>query len=119
MTAKIVIRLLTADNQLLGWCEHHARMRGDGGLRSDSVVRLAPTLAGTPVCVSMHWCDVNTEVRIPWTAGPVTVGSIVTLFAPDEMMIRVGEMTGRLPPVTVGSTSIGMPAASLGLKDQF
>lgn len=113
---KLVCRLMTAEFRLLGWCEHRARMRGDGCLRSDDVVRVAITESGTPAVLSIHWCDVNTEVRTPWTFGAVAAGSIVTLFERDAMMIRVGEMTGRLPPVTVGSTTVGIPVGGMGAK---
>lgn len=114
---KIVCRLLTAENQLLGWCEHHARMRGDGLLRSDGVVQLAVSTSGEPAFVSLHWCDANTEIRHGWTGlARVEPGMVVSLFSADAPMIVIGPMPINLPPVTIGSTSIGIPVGTMGAK---
>lgn len=114
---KIVCRLLTAENQLLGWCEHQARMRGDGLLRSDSAVQIVVTVAGDPAFVSLHWCDANTEIRHGWTGlARVEPGMVITLFPADAPMILIGPMPTNLPPVTVGSTSIGIPVGQMGAK---
>jgi hypothetical protein len=114
---KIVCRLLTAENQLLGWCEHVARMRGDGTLRSDDVVQIAVSTSGAPACVSLHWCDANTEIRHGWTGiARVEPGMVVTLFPRDAPMVVIGPMPTNLPPVTVGSTAIGIPVGEMGAK---
>lgn len=114
---KIVCRLLTADHQLLGWCEHRARMRGDGCLRADHAVNLTVTAAGVPRWLSLHWCDANTEVKVLWT-GParVSVGDVVWFFKSDDPMVKIGEMPTNLPPVTVGSVTIAVPTGTLGAK---
>ncbi len=114
---KIVCRLLTKENQLLGWCEHYARMRGDGLLRSDGAVQIIIAVAGEPDGVSLHWCDANTEVRLPWT-GPrmLAAGDAVTLFPYNAPMVTIGPMPTNLPPVTVGSTAIGIPVGQMGAK---
>lgn len=116
-TTKIVCRLLGENDVLLAWCEHWAQLRGDGCLRADGDVTMPVELDGTAVSASLHWVDVNVETRVPLlmqTSPKVKVGEGVTIFRRGDVMITVGQMAGGLPPVTVKSTSIGVPVGTLG-----
>lgn len=107
---------MTGDNRMLGWCEHQAAIRGDGMLRSSGPVALTVTERGPACYVSLHWCDLNVEVRVAWWAGEVLPGTILNLFETDQQMLKVGDMPGPLPPVTVGSQTVGVPVGSFGAR---
>jgi len=115
MTTKIVLRLLDAENQLLGWSEHFAVARGDGKLWSQGTVTITAERAGDPVCVSLHWADVNVETRIPCPPAHVSAGRTIAIFAPHTPMVTLGIPPTNLPPVTVGSVAIGIEAGRLGV----
>lgn len=108
MTVKLVIRLLTAENTLLGWVVHEAAVRGDGHLRAAGQVAMPIAYSGVPACVSVHWCDVHVETRVPWTRGPVQAGLLVGLYQADDPIMVCGRTPGPLPPVSVGSVAIGV-----------
>jgi hypothetical protein len=113
MTTKIVCRLLDANNALLGWTVVMAEARGDGHLWTSGPVVVQPSRAGTVVMLSLHWADVNVESRIPMLLS-VRAGQGVVIYQTMTPFIKVGNMPGPLPPVTVGSVSIGIPAGGLG-----
>ena len=69
ITSKLVLRLLDADGHLLGWCQHDAAVKGDGLLRAAGVVVLVLDAPGVPTSLSIHWADVNSEIRVPMPAG--------------------------------------------------
>jgi hypothetical protein len=115
MTTKIVVRLLDADNELLGWAEHAAHARGDGKLWSQAPVTIMVERDGVPVCVSLHWADLNVESRIPCPSVRVSVGQTVTIFAAQVPMLTLGEPPKGLPAVTVGSVVVGVPTGGLGV----
>jgi hypothetical protein len=72
---------------------------------------------GMPRDVSIHWCDVNVETRVPIMGQifrEVKVGDMVTVFRYGSPMIQVGPMPGPLPPVTVKSVAVGVPVGQLG-----
>jgi hypothetical protein len=88
---KVVLRLLDSDGALVGWAVHHARLRGDGCLRASSDV----------------------EIRMPVVVGGMP--SFVA-FRFDDPLIRIGEMPGPLPAITVGSVAVGIPVGAMGAR---
>jgi hypothetical protein len=114
MTTKIVCRVLSDGHVLLGWVEHWAAVPGDGYLRAAGPVSVPIATAGRVVTLSLHWCDVNIEVRVPGPDQVVSPGDVIPLFPTHAPMIKVGDMPGPLPAVTVGSIAVGIPVGSLG-----
>ena len=116
MTTKLVIRLLDSANQLLGWTEHQAKARGDGKLRAQGQVRLVIEQAGSPQTLSVHWADLNVEVRTDVTAWlSVIVGQVLTVAEHDGPLITAGAMPGPLPAVTVRqAVSVNVPVGQMG-----
>ena len=113
---KIVCRLLDAADEMLGWAEVQAITRGDGLLRAPRNPVVVPIdVTGVTACVSLHWCDLNVEVRIPIASTPVTVGAMFLIFEAYAEMIRVGT-----PPTRLAVTStrqhmeIHVPVGGLG-----
>lgn len=101
--------------RMLGSVVHHAKVRGDGCLRASEQVQMGIALSGWPNYISIHWCDVNVEVKVVAPEGQVSAGQILPLFAPNAVMVTVGEMPRNLPPITVGtSVAIGVPVGGLG-----
>jgi hypothetical protein len=116
MTTKIVCRLLTEEHRLLGWVEHGASIRGDGCLRANGPVSIPISESGQVVMVSLHWCDVNVETRIPLHVW-VEPGVALTVFPDQAPMITVGLMPGPLPAVTVGRPiAVSIPVGALGAR---
>ena len=117
MTAKIVCRMLDAENRLLGWTEHHAAVRGDGRLRAEGPVAIEVEANGAPLSISMHWADVNVEARVPCAVPFVKKGDTVTIFPHGAAMIVLGEPPVGLPAVTVGRpVAIGFPVGQMGAR---
>lgn len=117
MTTKLVLRLLTADNKLLGWMEHEAAALGDGCLRAVRDILIPVDEVGTAAWVSIHWCDIHVETRIPIPLGLSVVkpGSNFAVFLAGDPMVRLGTPPVGLPAVTLKrSVSIGIPPGHLG-----
>lgn len=110
---KFVLRVLDGDGVLLGWAELQAEARGDGRLWARGPTAVAVTTPGTPAALSLHWVDINVEVRRPWPHAPVSAGEILTLTWEQPLLV-VGEPAGGLPPVTVGTAVVSMPVGALG-----
>lgn len=116
MRTKLVLRLLAADGSLLGWTEVQAEGR-EGALWAIRPVAVCIEAAGVPETVSVHWADVNVEVRVPCTVtSAVTPGQIVGLpYGDGAPLITLGAPARGLPPVTVRQTvAIGVPSAVIG-----
>ena len=115
---KLVIRVLDAEDHLLGWVEHRCRVRGDGCLRADYPVRVVMDCAGVAAVVSVHWADVHVESRVP--CDPVITvrpGDTLTLFPDDAPVIVVGPIPGFLPQVTTkSSVAVNFPVGILGSR---
>lgn len=114
MTSKIVVRLLDSAGEMLGSVVHHAAIKGDGCLRAASPVVCGIAQGGVPAEVSLHWADVNVEVRVPSPVASVQAGQIVPLFDAGSVLIEVGPMPGPLPPIVVGAVAVGVPLGGLG-----
>jgi hypothetical protein len=111
---KVVVRVLDRDNRRLGWEEHYALLRGDGCLRASDDLLIHIAEGGIPAAVSVHWCDPNVEVRTPVAREKWSRPFLA--FRYNDPIIRVGEMPGPLPAVTVGSVMVGIPVGSLGAR---
>jgi hypothetical protein len=115
MTTKMVCRVLDAENQLLGWALVWAVARGDGQLWSDGPVTIPIERAGDARTLSLHWCDVHVETRVP-LGVPVSVGQPLTVYAQAMPIMRVGQVPGPLPAVTVGSVAVAVPVGQIGTQ---
>lgn len=107
-------RVLDAANHLLGWTEVQAEARGDGKLWTTEPVTVLCD-AGHAEVLSIHWCDVNVETRVPFVAD-IGTPTIVRVYPAGTPVITVGEMPGPLPPVTVRSTAVGIPVGQMGAR---
>jgi hypothetical protein len=115
MTTKIVLRLLDAADGLIGWTAHEAAVHGDGALWSASPIVIVADRAGAAACVSLHWADVNVEVRVPCVLPSIAAGQRVTVFPTGERLITVGAPPVGLPPVTVTrSVVVGVGVGMIG-----
>ncbi len=115
MTTKVVVRLLTADQILLGWAEVQALARGDGQLWCQAPVLVGIEAAGALTWLSVHWADVNVETRTACDGRAVHPGQIVTVFPHASPILCVGPMPGYLPPVTVhGPVALAVPLGQMG-----
>ena len=113
LTTRLIIRLLNAQGQLLGWAEALGEARGDGALWVWAPTNIGIEVNGILTHVSVHWCDVNVEVRVVAAPQTVTLGQVITLPGNWEAM-RCGPAAGGLPPVTVRTpVSVGLLAGSL------
>lgn len=116
LTTKLVLRVLDAGGELLAWAELLADARGDGCLwPQPRAVSALVDRAGQPALLSVHWADVNVEVRSPFDHPPLTEGGAITLAFGDQPVLRVGPMPGPLPPVTVRApVVVTVPVGALG-----
>jgi hypothetical protein len=107
---------LDAEGKMLGWCWHHAAARGDGLLRATLPVVMDIDEDGTAHEFSIHWADINVEIRVPAPKQAVKRGQPVQVFTPNQPMLQVGNPpTQRLPPVTVkNQIELGIPVGNLG-----
>lgn len=116
MSEKIVIRLLTAGRQLLGWTAVSAEKRGDGHLWVDAPVQVGVEVEGRATQVSLHWADLNLEWVRALAPHVVHPGQIVCVH-PGGVLITVGRMASGLPPVTVRSAvQIAPPTGGVGAR---
>lgn len=117
MTTKIVCRLLAADGSMLGWSVHQSLVRGDGCLRANGPVAITARMAGVPAQVSLHWCDINVDVRINVTLAQMAAGDVATIFPDEAPMITVGPLPGPLPAITIGEpVAVVLPVGAMGAR---
>jgi len=113
MTTKLVVRVLDAAGALLAWAEVWAEARGDGRLWADGTYPALVEQDGTPAWLSIHWADVNVEVRLPYDKPAVHAGETIALSWAPSHVLYVGEAAGGLPPVTVRSAvTVGVPVGT-------
>lgn len=118
--AKIVIRLLDPNNQLLGWEEIDAQMK-DGYLLYASHLSVPVDTEGELAFLSIHWADLNVEWR---TLAPsserkrVFAGDKADLHFEGGRVAKVGDPPANpLPPTTSrGDVVIGIPVGRLGVS---
>jgi hypothetical protein len=115
---KVVLRVLDDAGALLGWTAIEARARGDGCLWSPGPVALLVDAPGAPALVSLHWCDLNVEVRVPLPAqSPVEAGQALTVYREATPLIVCGQPPASLAPVTVrAAAAITVPVRELHME---
>jgi hypothetical protein len=118
VTTKLVLRVLSAAGELLGWTEVQAEARGDGALWARTPPLVPIDDPGTPAVLSIHWADVNVELRVPYESGPVTPGMVLEI--PNTTpLVKVGSPPVSLPPVTLRARiAVSVPVASVGALSQ-
>jgi hypothetical protein len=115
MFHKLVLRLLTADNEILGWVEHEAVARGDGCLRATAPVIIIADAPGAPAHLSVHWCELNVETRYPTPDAIVKARDVCPIFAPGDAIVKLDAPPVGLPAVsTKGHVSLGIPVGAIG-----
>jgi hypothetical protein len=108
MTAKFVVRLLSADGALLAWAEVHAtaspQARGAScPFLAPGGVTLFPIEAdGEATQISVHWCDLDVA-RMQRLVEPltVTVGAVARFTWIEPVWLVPGMRDVPLPGVTV------------------
>lgn len=118
MTTRLILRLMDADGQLLGWQEVQALARGDGALwlESGQSVTVPIDVSGSASVLSVHWPDVHVEAR--QAIGPVSVTAPGPLVLPfTGPVFRVGTPPVYLPGVTVRSSRV--VAVPVGVMSQL
>jgi len=119
---KLVIRVMEGDRlspdhgRMLGWQETLCYARGDGQLWAGQTVHVPIEHTGTASYVSVHWADVNVDVRLPINESvSAKVGDILTVLTVDTPIFRVGPQSGGLPPtVTRAPVSVNVRLGDLG-----
>lgn len=103
MSYTLHVRLIDKQNQLLGWTQVSARARGDGQLWTEEPVLAAVEVAGMLDVISVHWVDVNVEIRAG-VPEPVHLapGKIFLIFEAGPIF-RVGPQAGGLPPIVLNT----------------
>jgi hypothetical protein len=117
LETKLVIRILDSEGSLLGWTQVVGKAYGDGTLRVDDPATVVLDHAGTPVTQSIHWCDVNVEVKVPLAdTKHLDAGASLELRWGGPIL-NVGPAAGGLPPVTVKTpVRIDAVAGGMGIK---
>ena len=114
LETKLVVRILGAHEELLGWAECIGKARGDGAIWVENETHVLIEQDGVAMYLSTHWCDVNVEIRSLIERYPVKVGYVFKLPGNWKALI-CGPAAGGLPPVTVRSpVEIGIPVGALG-----
>lgn len=116
MITKLVLRVLDAEGVMLGAVVHHARIKGDGCVRAAGPVVMGMARAGIPSVLSVHWCDVHVETRVPLALPSVMPGQIVEVCAAGAPLMVVGPMPGPLPPVEQSGAVVPVPVGGLGAR---
>ncbi len=120
MTHKFVLRLLTEEGTLLGWCEHHFKAephRLEGHTVFGPVGTVSEFLickAGKAAYISVHWCDIDCARKLPLLNGGIEIGEQhVATVAKHTWVTSIWGVSGNtdvpLPPVTVGKPIVLTP----------
>jgi hypothetical protein len=123
MIQRFVIRLLTADGDLLSWAEVHAQAKPQGRPRSTPFHAMGPSMFvierdGLASQISVHWCDLDVArlfaLQVP---TPVSVGQVLRYdwFTMPVWMVEGSKVDVPLPSVTVRrAVQIAPPTGNLG-----
>ncbi len=102
LVTKLVIRILDGKGDLLGWAEAIGEARGDGKITVTGPTVVGIEMGGEAEFLSVHWCDVNVEIRSPMVRSRMRPGQLYRI--PGEWpAITCGPAAGGLPPVTVST----------------
>lgn len=110
---KFVVRVLSVDDELLGWAAVVEVSIARGLIRPASPVPIVIERDGEASALSIQWTDLDVARVQPLTPVAVTAGSTVTCAEP--LWRVVGDTLVPLPPVTVRQSTILTPeTAALG-----
>ncbi len=123
MTARFIVRLLTADFTLLAWAEVLARPEPQGRPRSTPFRPITPTQFvieqdGIATQLTVHWADLDVARVTPLMEPvPVQVGQVVTFTWIEPVWMVQGSPTDfPMPAVTVRKpVAVSIPAGGLGV----
>jgi len=121
MTARFIVRLLSADGDLLAWTEVLAESKPQGRPRSTPFHPIGPTRFvierdGIASQLSIHWADLDVaRVGPEMQPTPVQVGQVFTFtWIGPVWMVEGSKVDVPLPPVTVrGPVQVGVPVGGL------
>ena len=120
MTAKFVVRLLTAEHALLAWAEVHATARpqdrgGSCPFWAPGPMLFAIEADGIATTLSVHWCDLDVA-RVQALLEPlaVTAGQQASFAWIEPVWLVPGMRDVPLPGVTVRApVAIVVPTGSV------
>lgn len=121
MTARFIVRLLTAEGDLLSWAEVSAEARPQGRPRSTPFKALSPSMFvierdGLATHLAVHWADLDVARLTPlMEATPVQIGQALRFdWIEPVWMVEGSKVDVPLPPVTVRrSVTIQPPTGAL------
>lgn len=108
MTARFIVRLLTAEGDLLAWSEVHAQAKPQGRPRSTPFTALGPTTFvierdGLATQLAVHWADLDVARLTPlMQATEVRLGQVLRFdWIEPVWMVEGSKVDVPLPAVTV------------------
>lgn len=121
MTARFIVRLLSADGDLLSWAEVYAEARPQGRPRSTPFMARTVTAFvierdGEATQMSIHWADLDVCRLTPlMNPSRVTVGQVAQFHWIEPVwMVEGSKVDVPMPPVTVrGSVQLQPPVGGL------
>lgn len=121
MTARFIVRLLTADGDLLGWTEVQAEAKPQGRPRSTPFKASTPSVFlverdGVATQLSIHWADLDVARLTPlMEPSSVLAGQVVQFHWIEPVwMVEGSKVEVPLPPVTVRApVTIAPPTGGL------
>lgn len=122
MTAKFVVRWMTADDRLVAWAEVWAESRPQEGRGScpfwaKGITRAFVTEHGTISKLVVHWTDLDVVRTRPEPPCDVQVGQVLEYAWLEPVWMVQSERGVILPPVTVGTQRVEPPMSLLGARD--
>ncbi len=120
---KFVIRLMSADHEMLGWCEEH--LVGMKGSFRATVSDILLTHAGVATYIQVHWCDLDVIRTEPLLTGATEipadkVGTVAKFgWTFKSVWLVEGARKDHLEPVVVTKNVVLSPdVAQLGAIGQ-
>ena len=124
MTSRFIVRLLTAEGELLSWAEVYAEARPQGRPRSTPFMALVPTQFvieqdGIASNLSIHWADLDVaRLTALMQATPVKVAQVLRFdWIEPVWMVEGSKVDVPLPAVTVRApVKVGVPVGGVGVR---
>jgi hypothetical protein len=127
MTQRFIVRLLTAEGDLLSWTEVQAQAKPQGRPRSTPFHAMGPSMFvierdGLAAQISVHWCDLDVaRIFALQTPTAVSIGQVLRYdwFTMPVWMVEGSKVDVPLPPVTVrAKVTIAPPTGNLSAVAQ-
>jgi hypothetical protein len=124
---RFIVRLLTAEGDLLSWTEVQAQAKPQGRPRSTPFHAIGPSMFvierdGLASQISVHWCDLDVaRLFALQTPTPVSVGQVLRYdwVTMPVWMVEGSKVDVPLPPVTVrAKVTIAPPTGNLSAVAQ-